>query len=68
MNVNLDNLEHNWTAEVELNNGQTMSIWWTAWPMSKHMIKRVISVASDFPKREIKESETYKFSRGICHC
>lgn len=42
-------LQHNWTAEVVLNNGQQITIWWTAWSMTKDSIKDVLSVSSDYP-------------------
>jgi hypothetical protein len=49
----LKGLEFAWTANVLLNNGQAVSIWYTALPMSSHTIKQVLCVASDIPKRKI---------------
>lgn len=54
MNVEfLKSLKHSWSALVILNNGQEMSIWYTALPMSQNTIQSVVSVSSDYPKREI---------------
>lgn len=52
--INLNLLQHSWTAGVVLNNGQEITIWYTAWPMSKSSIKSILWVASDYPKHEIK--------------
>lgn len=46
----LENLKYSWTANVLLKNGQITTIWYTALPMSKMMIEKVITVSSDFPK------------------
>ena len=46
----LENLENSWTAKVQLNNDQIINIWYTALPMSKKIIKKVISVSSDYPR------------------
>lgn len=56
--IDLGSLEHAWTAEVELNNGQTMTIWWTAWHSTKHTVSRVLWAASDLPMRPIHRSES----------
>ena len=47
----LEQLQHSWTAIIKMKNGQHVTIWYTALPMSKPNIKRVISVASDYPKQ-----------------
>ena len=51
--INLNLLEHSWTAEVVLNNGQQISIWYTAWPMTKNSVREVLSVYSDYPKHNL---------------
>lgn len=51
--LNVETLAHKWTAQVLLNNGKTTTLWWTAWPSSKNTVVKVLSVASDYPKREI---------------
>lgn len=48
--INLEYLEHSWTAKVKLFNGVVITLWYTAWPMSKHTVKEVLSVASDYPR------------------
>lgn len=48
-------LEHSWTAEVVLKNGQELTIWHTAWHSSKHIIKEIKWIASDLPKRKLEE-------------
>lgn len=48
--INLNLLQYSWSAEVILNNGQCISIWYTAWPMTKASVKEVLSVSSDYPK------------------
>lgn len=50
--INLNLLNHSWTAEVKLNNGQIITIWYTAWPMTKTIVQEVLSVSSDYPKVE----------------
>lgn len=45
-----DTLQNSWTAEVELNNGQIITLWYTAWPMSKNTIKNVLAISSDYPR------------------
>ncbi len=49
----LDSLEYSWSAEVLLKNNQIINIWYTAWPMTKCIVKSVISVSSDYPKFKI---------------
>jgi hypothetical protein len=51
----LDNLNYNWTAKVELNNGIVVTISYTAYPKLKHIIKNVLSVEADYPKVGIKK-------------
>jgi len=58
--ISLDGLKHSWTAEVQLTNDQIITIWYTAYPMSKPSIKNVLSVSSDYPKNEI--------SNESCRC
>ena len=36
--INLNELENMWTAEVRLNNNQIISIWWTAYYGMKNSI------------------------------
>lgn len=48
----LENLQFSWSAVVQLKNGQETTIWYTALPMSKIIIDKVVSVASDYPKYE----------------
>lgn len=50
----IDKLEYSWTAKVSYNNGQVITIWHTAWPMSKRFIKEVLWIASDYPRYLIK--------------
>jgi len=52
--TDLANLNHRWTAEVTLHNGQQITIWHTALPSRKSSILSVESVASDLPKSEIR--------------
>lgn len=47
--VNLNMLQHNWTASVMLHNGMIVTFWWTNWPMAKARVKEVLWVASDYP-------------------
>lgn len=54
--INLNLLEHSWSAEVRLNGGQQISIWYTCWPSIKHIVKDVLSVSSDLPKSNINKS------------
>lgn len=49
----LEGLTFSWTATIEQHNGVEVSIWYTALPMMKKIIKRVITVSSDYPKYEI---------------
>lgn len=53
--INLNNLEYCWTAEVKLNNNTIISIWWTAYYGMKDSIKEVISISSDYPKTKISD-------------
>jgi hypothetical protein len=57
MNIKfLESLEYSWTAEVQLFNGQIIDIWYTALPSTQGIIEKVLSVSSDYPRREIKDS------------
>jgi hypothetical protein len=58
--INLNLLEYSWTAEVELKNGQIISILHTAWCSTKHIIKNIISILSDYPKHKIIENANNK--------
>lgn len=49
----LNDLKHNWTAVVIMG-GREHTIWWTALPMRKEAILKVITVSSDYPKKTIK--------------
>ena len=49
----LENLQNSWTAEVQLKNDQIINIWYTALPMNKIIIKKVISVSSDYPRHTL---------------
>jgi len=49
----LEGLKYSWTAVIEQHNGMEVSIWYTALPMMKRIIKRVITVSSDYPRHEI---------------
>lgn len=49
----LENLQNSWTAKVQYKNGVIVTIWHTALPMSKKIIEKVISVSSDYPKKQI---------------
>jgi len=54
MTINyLQTLKYSWTALVELDNGQIITIWWTALQSTKETIRYVISVSSDYPKSQI---------------
>ena len=55
-NINL--LENSWSATVKLKGGQTLKIWWTAWPMhrGRNDIAEVLSISSDLPRRKINHS------------
>lgn len=48
--INLNLLQSSWTAEVLLKNGQTITIWHTAWAMIKTKVQSVLSVSSDYPR------------------
>jgi len=52
--INLNLLQYSWTAKVELKNGKIITIWYTAWHSIKDIVKNVISISSDLPKRQIK--------------
>jgi hypothetical protein len=43
-------LLHSWTADVKLHNDKVITIWWTAWPMTKSIVKEILSISSDYPK------------------
>ena len=49
----VSNLEYSWTAEVQLQNGVKMSIWYTAWPMTQKIVSKILSISSDYPKHKI---------------
>ena len=51
----LENLKQSWSAEILLNNDQKITIWYTAFPMRKKSIQKVLSVSSDYPKHTIKK-------------
>jgi hypothetical protein len=50
MPLNPDTLKYSWTAIVELNNGKVITIWHTAWPSIKSIVKNIVCVSSDYPK------------------
>lgn len=50
----LGSLAYGWTALVQLGNGQKITIWYTAFPMSKRDIVKVLNVSTDYPKNKIK--------------
>ena len=52
--INLNLLEHSWTAKIVLKNNKIITIWHTAFPMSKKHILKILSVSSDYPKCKIK--------------
>ena len=54
--INLNELENMWTAEVRLNNNQIISIWWTAYYGMKNSITDIISISSDYPRAKISNS------------
>lgn len=56
ININTLDLKYSWTAIVKQNNGQIVTIWHTAWLSSKHIIKEIISISSDYPKHLINKS------------
>lgn len=43
-------MDNSWTAVVKLNNGQVITIWHTAWPSTKHVIREILSISSDYPR------------------
>jgi hypothetical protein len=47
-----DTMKNSWTADVELNNGQVISIWYTAWHSCKNTVRNIISISSDYPCRQ----------------
>lgn len=49
----LKELEFAWSATIEMHNGCTVPIWYTALPSAQQRIKRVLSVSSDYPKFRI---------------
>lgn len=49
----LQSLKFAWTADIELLNGQVISIWYTCFPSIKNEIKNVLQISSDFPKHFI---------------
>jgi hypothetical protein len=64
--INPGSLEHAWTAEVELDNGQTITIWWTAWHSTKHTVSKVLWVASDLPRRAINQHSLILEGTAAC--
>lgn len=44
-----DTLEYSWSAEVRLNGGQIISIWYTAWPQIRTN-SEILSISSDYPR------------------
>lgn len=53
INVNL--LEYSWSADVILNGGQEISIWYTCWPSIRKHVKEVVAVYSDLPKEKVNQ-------------
>ena len=51
--INLNLLQHSWTADVLLNNGQQVTIWYTCWPSIRETVKEVVNVSSDYPKHTL---------------
>jgi hypothetical protein len=53
--INLNLLEHAWTAAIRLNNGHVITIWWTAWAMRRMRqdFTEILWVASDLPKQKL---------------
>ena len=47
--VNMNMLQHNWTATVLLKNDMVVTVWWSWWPMGKDGVKEILSVSSDYP-------------------
>jgi hypothetical protein len=58
--INLNLLQHSWTAEIKDRGGHTHIIWHTSWPMERRFVAEVLWVASDYPKFK-KERETNPF-------
>jgi hypothetical protein len=48
--LNPETLQNSWTAIVRLENNQVITIWYTAWPSTKHVVKEVLSISSDYPR------------------
>lgn len=48
-----DSLEYSWTAVVRLSGGQIITIWYTAWPMTRNRGSEILSISSDLPKQLI---------------
>lgn len=48
--MNPEELEYAWTAEVRLNGGQLIIIWYTCWPSIKRIVAEITWIASDYPK------------------
>lgn len=51
--LNLNALEYSWNAIIRLKNGKRVNIWWSAWPMTKHITSEVITVYSNYPRHKI---------------
>lgn len=51
--LNPATLKYSWTACVRLNNNRVVTIWHTAWPSIKESVKEILSISSDYPKKEI---------------
>lgn len=50
----LNSLKYQWNADIQLENGQEVNIWWTAWAMSKNTNIKILNVYSNIPKAKIK--------------
>lgn len=53
--VDLNTLQHSWTAKVRQKNGVIVTIWYTAWQSMKHIVAEVLEVSSNFPKHTINQ-------------
>lgn len=50
LQIDPNTLKYSWTASVKLNNDKIITIWHTAWPSIKGIVKEILSISSDYPK------------------
>lgn len=55
----LRRLEYSWSAEVLMENDKKVNIWWTCLPSITPNIKEILSVSSDYPRYDLKNSDLW---------